>query len=163
MLAGGVFTAACGSDRVPVENPVARATTSASGVPTSGGSPTPSGTVAPSATGTATPPPGASATCSFVVCIDAPDGSRAISSPVKVEGDASVEGGALTIEIRQGDRNSPLLGSATTTASASAPARGTFAVTVPFTPRGEGGRIYAFSTRSPAQHSWVAVRFAASF
>ncbi len=160
MLAAGLWTAACGSDRVPVENPLGQATASASNAPTGRASPTASGTATPSASGTPTPrPSGVAATCAFSVCIDAPDGSSTITSPVTVEGNAAVEGGALTVEIRQGDRDSRLLGSAVITATASVPDRGTFSVSVTFTPIGEGGRIYAFSTRSPAQHSWIVVRF----
>jgi hypothetical protein len=78
---------------------------------------------------------------------------------VRVTGNAAVEGGAVTIEIRQGDRDSALLGSATATATAAAPERGTFTVSVTFTPAGQQARMYVFSTRRAAQYSWIVVRF----
>jgi hypothetical protein len=99
------------------------------------------------------------ATCEWSVCIDSPDASAVISSPVRVTGNAAVEGGAVTIEIRQGDRDGALLGSATATATAVAPERGTFTLTLTFTPAGQQGRMYVFATRRPAQYSWIAVRF----
>ncbi len=151
---------ACGTEKIPVENPIAQGTST----PTPSGAPRPSPTPvrSPSPTAPATPTPrpsGVVATCPYSICVDVPDASATIVSPLKVEGNASVEAGAVTIEVRQGERDSALLGSATTTATAAAPERGTFSVTVNFTPAGASGRIYAFSTRSPAQHSWIAVRF----
>jgi len=162
MLGAMLLLAACGSQEISLDNPL-----TASPLPR-GSEPLP-GTPAPSPSRPgATPTRGASPTalpgpatpsCPWAVCIDAPDGGAVVRSPVRVEGTAAAENGAITVEVRQGDRDTPLLGTATTTATRAAPERGAFSVEVRFTPAGEGGRIYAFATGNPVVHAWVAVRF----
>ncbi len=163
VVAGAMLLlAACGGqDRIAVDNPVTASPAPRDSEPASapaaapsrpGATPTRSASATPSA---ASPTP----SCPWAVCIDAPDGSAVVRSPVRVEGTAAVENGAITVEVRQGDRDSPLLGSATTTATRAAPERGSFSVEVRFAPAGEVGRIYAFATGNPAVHAWVAVPF----
>lgn len=158
--------AACGQDTIQVEKASATssvqagAATPAPAPPTAGASATPTRSPGATATPAASASPSAvAATCKWSACIDSPDESAVITSPVRVTGNAAVEGGAVTIEIRQGERDSPLLGSATATATAAAPERGTFTVSVTFTPTGQQARMYVFATRRPAQYSWIAVRF----
>jgi hypothetical protein len=161
-----LLLAACGEDTIQVEKSSATAQVGAAtpAPRTSTATPTATATRSPTASPTITPTPSASpsggaATCEWSVCIDSPDASAVITSPVRVTGNAAVEGGAVTIEIRQSGRDSPLLGSATTTATAAAPDRGTFSVSVTFSPSGQQARMYAFATRRPAQYSWIVVRF----
>jgi hypothetical protein len=159
-----LLLAACGEDAIQVEKSSATAQAGAAtpAPRTSTATATPTATRSPAATVTPAPsasPSGGAATCEWSVCIDSPDASTVISSPVRVTGNAAVEGGAVTIEIRQSGRDSPLLGSATTTATAAAPDRGTFSVSVTFSASGQQARMYAFATGRPAQYSWIVVRF----
>lgn len=98
--------------------------------------PSPSPTVAP--TVTATPRPSATAAATPItsakggITVNVPLSNARVTSPVTISGDASVFEAALQWRIV--DAGGVVLASGIATASAGAPARGTFSVTATFTP-----------------------------
>ncbi len=113
------FLAACGSLAVPTPPP--------SGVRT-----TPTATAPPTATPSASPAPTVLSSAKGGITVSRPQPNARIMSPATIAGDASVFEAALRWRIT--DSAGRVLAQGNTTASAGAPARGTYTVTATFAP-----------------------------
>ena len=156
--------AACGGDNTttfvldtgtPAASASAKASPGASTAP--GASPATSSLPATAATPIADP--------TLKIIIDSPDASTTISSPVQIQGTASVDKGTVVAVVL--DAGGTELGRATTTASASKPDYGHFDVTVSFsgaTPGTKGQiKVFGVSPRdgsTPTYFYFISVRFA---
>jgi hypothetical protein len=126
LLAGALLSAACVDNTIVVTTPTPTPVVATTAPPTT----TPTATPTPSPTPTPTPVPTPLLSARGGILVKEPLAHSRVRSPLTISGEASVFEAALIWQVT--DHAGRVLASGFTTASAGAPARGTFTITATF-------------------------------